>query len=252
MNNKKILETSLNKINLNFTEEDIDKIEKYIDILLEHNKRANLVGTKLKQDILIRHVIDSLSILNYSKYFFTSRSGENFKILDIGTGAGLPGILISIFLKDRQVYLMDKKSKAINFLREVVHKLNLTNIYIIEGNAEYLGHDAKYRENFDIVLSRAVGKFNIVCELMIPFCKIGGKIVLYKSKKLQEEIEEYKNIIPVLGGRIDKIFEVKVPNLDEYRAFLSILKETNTLYKYPRKYAKILKMPLGEKSQKDQ
>jgi 16S rRNA (guanine527-N7)-methyltransferase len=81
---------------------------------------------------------------------------------------------------------------------------------------------------------------------MLPFCKIGGKAVLYKSKKMHEEIEEYKNIIPILGGKIDKILEVKVPNLDEYRAFLSILKETSTLYKYPRKYAKILKMPLAE------
>ncbi|MBE3093735.1 MAG: class I SAM-dependent methyltransferase, partial [Actinobacteria bacterium] len=93
MDNKKILTTSLNKINLNFTEADIDKIEKYIDILLEHNKQSNLVGTKLKQDILIRHVIDSLSIFKYSNYFFTPCAGQNFKILDIGTGAGLPGIL---------------------------------------------------------------------------------------------------------------------------------------------------------------
>jgi 16S rRNA (guanine527-N7)-methyltransferase len=245
MDNKKILKTSLNKINLNFTEADIDKVEEYIDILIEYNKQFNLVGTKLRQDILIRHVIDSLSIFKYSNYFFIPRAGENFKILDVGTGAGLPGILISIFLKDWHVYLLDKKSKAINFLREVVRKLNLTNIFIIEGNAEYFGHDDKYRENFNIVLSRAVGKFNVVCELMLPFCKIGGKAVLYKSKKLLEEIEKYKNIIPVLGGKIDKIFEVKVPNLDEYRAFLSILKETSTLYKYPRKYAKILKTPLA-------
>ena len=244
MDNKKILTTSLNKINLNFTEKDINKVEKYIDILLEYNKRSNLVGTKLKQDIIIRHIIDSLSIFKYSNYFFIPCARENFKILDIGTGAGLPGILISIFLQDRHVYLLEKKSKSINFLREAVSRLNLTNTIIVEGNAEYLGHVDKYRENFDIVLSRAVGKFNIVCELMLPFCKIGGKAVLYKSKKLQEEIEKFKNIIPVLGGKIDKIFEVKVPNLDEYRAFLSIKKETNTLYKYPRKYAKILKMPL--------
>ncbi|MCL5069615.1 MAG: 16S rRNA (guanine(527)-N(7))-methyltransferase RsmG [Actinobacteria bacterium] len=246
MDNKKILTDSLNEISLSFTEADIGKIEKYIDILLKHNKQSNLVGTKLRQDILIRHVIDSLSIFKYSNYFFTTREGEDFKILDIGTGAGLPGILISIFLKDKHVYLMDKKSKAIKFLKEAVHELNLANVYIIEGNAEYLGHDNNYRENFDIVLSRAVGKFNIICELMLPFCKIGGKTILYKSKKLHDEIEQYKNMIPVLGGKIDKIFDVKVPNLDEYRAFLSIIKVTSTLYKYPRKYAKILKKPLVE------
>ncbi len=244
MNDKKILTASLNEINLSFTEADVDKIEKYIDILLEHNKQSNLVGTKLKQDILIRHVIDSLSIFRYYNYFFAPFNGKNLKILDIGTGAGLPGILISIFLKDSCVYLLDKKSKAINFLKEAVHELNLTNICTIEGNAEDLGHDDKYRENFDIVLSRAVGKFNIVCELMLPLCKIGGKAVLYKSRKMHEEIEKYKDIIPILGGKIDKILEVKVPKLDEYRAFLSILKEKSTLYNYPRKYAKILKTPL--------
>lgn len=246
MDNKNIIVTSLSEIKLDFTEADVDKIEKYIDILLEYNEQTNLVGTKLEQDIIIRHVLDSLSIFEHSNYFFKSCSRENFKILDIGTGAGLPGILISIFLEDADIYLMDKKSKAIKFLREVIYRLSLTNVYIIEGNAEYLGHDEKYRENFDIVLSRAFGKFNIACELMLPFCKIGGKVILYKSRKLLEEIEEYKNIIPILGGRIDKMLEVKVPNLDEYRAFLLILKETSTLYKYPRKYAKILKMPLIE------
>jgi 16S rRNA (guanine527-N7)-methyltransferase len=246
MDNKNIIATSLSEINLNFTETDIDKIEKYIDILLEYNEQTNLVGTKLEQDIIIRHILDSLSIFEYSNYFFESCSRENFKILDMGTGAGLPGILISIFLKDADIYLMDKKSKAIKFLKEVIYRLNLTNVYIIEGNAEYLGHDEKYRENFDIVLSRAFGKFNIACELMLPFCKSGGKVILYKSRKLREEIEEYKNIIPILGGRIANIFEVKVPNLDEYRAFLLILKETSTLYKYPRKYAKILRIPLIE------
>jgi 16S rRNA (guanine527-N7)-methyltransferase len=246
MDNKNIITASLSEINLNFTETDIDKIKKYIDILLEYNKQTNLVGTKLEQDIIIRHVLDSLSIFEYSNYFFKSCDRENLKILDMGTGAGLPGILISIFLKDADIYLMDKKSKVIKFLKEVIYKLNLTNVYIIEGNAEYFGHDEKYRENFDVVLSRAFGKFNIACELMMPFCKIGGKVILYKSRKLHEEIEEYKNIIPILGGKIDKIFEVKVPNLDEYRALLLILKETSTLYKYPRKYAKILKMPLIE------
>ncbi|MCL4415694.1 MAG: 16S rRNA (guanine(527)-N(7))-methyltransferase RsmG [Actinobacteria bacterium] len=246
MDNKKILTSSLNDINLSFTEADINKIEKYIDVLLEYNKQSNLVGTKLKQDILIRHIIDSLSIFKYSNYFFEPLEGKDFRILDIGTGAGLPGILISIFLKDSHVYLLDKRSKAIKFLKEIVHELNLENVYIIEGNAEYLGHDVHYRENFDVVLSRAVGKFNIICELMLPFCKIGGKAVLYKSRKLHDEIEQYKKMIPILGGKVDKILDVKVPNLDEYRAFLSILKETSTLYKYPRKYAKILKKPLAE------
>lgn len=245
MERKEILISSLNEINLDYNDSDINKIDEYISILLEFNKKYNLVGTKSEHDILIRHIIDSLSIFIYTDLFRTS-GGKGLRILDIGTGAGLPGILISIFLRNNQVYLMDKKSKAIEFLRKAVQKLNLMNIKIIDGNAEDLGHDNGLRESFDIVLTRAVGKFNIVCELALPFCKIGGKTVFYKSKKVHEEVEKYRNIIPILGGKIDKILEVKVPYLDEYRAFLSLLKVKSTLYKYPRKYVKILKMPLAE------
>jgi 16S rRNA (guanine527-N7)-methyltransferase len=238
-----ILIDALEQLKINFTGNHVVKIKKYLDIVDEFNKKINLIGTKEKQEILIRHFIDCLSIFQYLNNNLINR-GPALKILDIGTGAGLPGILLAIIMEDKYFYLLDKKEKVIKFLKEIKRELELNNVEILFGEAESFAHNPGYRESFDLVLARAVGKFNIVCELMLPFCKIRGKAIFYKSKKVFNEIENYSSTISILGGDIEGLFEINVPYLEEYRVLLVINKVKSTLYKYPRKYAKILKTPL--------
>ncbi|MCL4377228.1 MAG: 16S rRNA (guanine(527)-N(7))-methyltransferase RsmG [Actinobacteria bacterium] len=243
MIDEEILLSALKQLNISYRNEELSKTMRYLGLLYEFNKKFNIVGTKEKKDILVRHLLDCLSIL---KYFKCSHIGKNqaLKILDIGTGAGLPGIPLAIFLKKMTIHLLDKKEKVIKFLKYASIELNLDNIEILSGEAENFAHNICYRENFDIVLSRALGKFGAVCELMLPFCKIGGKTILYKSKKVFKEINENNNAILLLGGEMAQLFELEVPYLQEFRTLLIIDKIKSTLYKYPRKYAKIIKEPL--------
>jgi 16S rRNA (guanine527-N7)-methyltransferase len=225
-------------------ESDIEKINIYLDILFEYNKNINLVGTKNRDEILIRHFFDCLSIFTFLNCSDSKIIKIN-KLLDIGTGAGLPGILLAIFLKKSEVYLLDSKNKAIIFLEKVVNVLKLDNVRVLPGRAEELAHDIKYREKFDIVVSRALAKTSVLTELALPFCKIGGKAILYKSKNLSEELRSSNEIIKNTGAEIENILEVKIPFLNEYRALLILKKEVPTIYKYPRKYGKILSEPLN-------
>jgi 16S rRNA (guanine527-N7)-methyltransferase len=240
---KEILIKALEQLNVSFGNKELLKIMKYLDLLFEFNKKFNMVGTKEKRDILIRHLLDCLSILKYFNCSHIKRNQE-LKILDIGTGAGLPGIPIAIFLKQTTVHLLDKKEKVTEFLKYALIELELVNVEILSGEAENFAHNNSYRENFDIVLSRALGRFGAVCELMLPFCKIGGKAILYKSKKVFKEIDENNNVISLLGGEVEQLFELEVPYLQEFRTLLIIDKIKSTLYKYPRKYDKIIKRPL--------
>lgn len=243
MNIDNILKFSLDEMGINFSHEQIGTVEKYLDLVYKHNKKFNLIGTKDKKSILIRHILDSISILKYEKnIFFNNVKIE--RILDIGTGAGLPGMLLSIFLNNKLFYLLDKTSKKINFLNLAVEELNLKNIRIIRGRAEELARDNLYRENFDIVLARAVTGFNILSELTIPFCKINGKIIFYKSKKIFTELEENSGAILKLGGKVSNLLEIRVPYLDEYRTFLIINKVKKSPKIYPRNFNKIKKQPL--------
>ena len=243
MNIDNILKFSLDKLGINFSQEQVKTVEKYLDLVYKYNKKLNLIGTKDKKGILIRHILDSISILKYEKNIFYNNVKIK-KILDIGTGAGLPGMILSIFLNNKLFYLLDKTSKKINFLNLAVEELKLKNIRIIRGRAEELARENLYRENFDIVLARAVTGFNILSELTIPFCRINGKIIFYKSKKVFTELEENSGAILKLGGKVSNLLEIRVPYLDEYRTFLIINKVKKSPKIYPRNFNKIKKQPL--------
>lgn len=220
---------------------EIEKINLFLDLIIEKNKYLNITGTKEKDQVIIRHFIDCLSIFQYLDK--TSRKNLKLKkIIDIGTGGGLPGILLAIFLKNSEIYLLDSKNKIIEFLKTVIDKLGLENTTMLKGRAEDFARAPLYRESFDLVVSRAFGKLSLLSEIAVPFCKIGGRILFYKSRKVFREIEKSKSIILQTGAVIDKIMEVQVPLLDEYRSILILKKERQTLYNYPRKYAKMLKM----------
>ncbi|HEY4695907.1 MAG TPA: 16S rRNA (guanine(527)-N(7))-methyltransferase RsmG [Candidatus Hydromicrobium sp.] len=243
MNIDNILKLSLEELGISFSRDQIRIVEEYLNLVYMHNKKFNLIGTKDKKGILVRHVLDSISILKYkNKIFYDNNYTE--KVLDIGTGAGLPGALLSIFLSNKIFYLLDKTLKKINFLNMLVEELKFENVRLIRGRAEELAKEDLYRESFDIVLSRAVARFNILSELTIPFCRINGKIIFYKSKKIFAELEDNKEVISRLGGKVDNLLEIKVPHLNEYRTFLIIRKVKKSPEIYPRNYNKIIKQPL--------
>ncbi len=243
MNTSHILRESLAEFGIDFSQSQVRILEKYLNLVYEYNQKFNLIGTKDKKGILVRHILDSISILKYEKMVFNNEDPAR-KVLDLGTGAGLPGALLSIFLKDKIFYLLDKTLKKINFLNMIVEELGLKNVRVIRGRAEELGNEAQYRETFDIVLSRAVASLNILSELTIPFCRINGKIIFYKSKKIFTELDSNREVISKLGGKVDNLLEVEVPYLNEYRTFLVIKKVLKSPVIYPRTFNKIVKGPL--------
>ncbi len=238
-----ILESSLKEFGVCFSKIQVKALRKYLDMVYEYNKKINLTGTKDKEGILIRHILDSISLLKYKKEFFTIK-GKDKKLLDVGTGAGLPGIPLSILMDNWVFYLLDDSLKKINFLETVVKELNIKNVITLNGRAEQLAKIIDYREAFNVVVSRAVAKYNILVELTIPFCRINGKIIFYKSKKIIGEIKRNRDSVLNLGGRINSLFEVKVPYLNEYRSFLVIKKVKDSPLIYPRSFNKIKKKPL--------
>jgi len=238
-----ILKSALKKFGTGYVNKQLVNIKEYLDIVYENNRKFNLIGTKERKDILVRHILDSISILRYGKEIFLDE-GKNEKILDVGTGAGLPGIPLAIFLEDKTFYLLDKSMKKVNFLTELVGELKLKNVVIIRSRAEEIAKAISYRESFDVVLARAVARFDILSELTIPFSRINGKIIFYKSVRLDDELKKNREVISRLGGKVDKLLEVKVPCLNEYRAFLAIKKIKETPLIYPRSFNKIKKRPL--------
>ena len=239
---KKVLYEYLGKTGISNDIEKIDKVTNYLELVYKKNKVINLIGTKEKEDIFTRHIMDSLSIFNIK--ILGEGELQEKRIIDIGTGGGLPGILIAVFLPESKIFLADKSKKKTDFLRETIEALDLKNIIVITDRVEELSRKADFREKFDIVLARAVTRFNILLELAIPFCTINGKIIFYKSKKVFEEIKEHSGAISKLGGEFEELYDVKVPDLEGFRTFLILKKEKRTPLKYPRNFALIKKKPL--------
>ena len=235
-----VLRNYLTEMDVFFTEDKVSKILILMDEIFNFNITTNIVGSKEKDDIFFRHILDCISVFNL-KQEFNQEILFGKKILDLGTGAGLPGLLFSILLDNTQIVLLEKQQKKANFLRSMITHLELKNTMVIDTPAEFIAKDKNYREVFDICVGRAVSKINILLELIIPFCKINGKILLYKSRKVFLEAEENLEKLGKLGTAINRIAEVKVPFLDEFRAILILDKKTKTPDKYPRDFSIIKK-----------
>lgn len=216
-----------------YNSKTIDKIISFLEEVFQFNLSVNIVGTKSKDEIFIRHIMDSLSIFSLKNYF-SYNDLVNKKILDFGSGAGFPGILFAIILEDSKVFLLEKNQKKANFLIGLSKKLELNNTEILNFSAENLAKKPTFREKFDYSVARAVSNIFILLELIIPFAKIGGKIFLYKSKKVFNEILETKELINRLGAEVESVNELKVPLLEEFRVIEVLKKITKTPKKYPR------------------
>ena len=224
------------KIGINLDEQKSDKLYNYMKLLLKWNENINLTAITDKDEIILKHFIDSLTINKYIK--------SNDMVMDIGTGAGFPGIPLRIMNDDNKIILVDSLNKRINFLNEVCNELNLENVECIHSRAEDLACKKEYRENLDVVVSRAVARLNILLEYMLPFVKVGGKCICMKGPNISEELNEATNAIKILGGKIEKIEKVILPESDMERNIVIISKEKTTPSKYPRKSGVPSKQPI--------
>ena len=215
------------KLTIKLSVEQLEKFYSYMSLLLEWNEKMNLTAITEPNEIILKHFIDSLTILN--------EINNKSKVVDVGTGAGFPGIPLSIANESLKITLVDSLNKRLIFLQEVIDKLELKNIEIVHSRAEDFGQNKKYRESFDIATSRAVANLSTLSEYLIPLVKISGKCICMKASDVEEEINQAKNAINVLGGTIEKIEEFKLPESDNGRTIIIINKQKQTPNKYPRK-----------------
>lgn len=224
------------KIEIKLSLDEIEKLYKFMNLLLEWNEKINLTAITEPEDIILKHFVDSITIKKYIK-------SEN-KVLDMGTGAGFPGIPLKIISSDTNFTLVDSLNKRITFLNEVCDKLKLDKIENIHSRAEELAKNKKYREQYDIVTSRAVARLASLVEYMLPFVKVGGRCICMKGSNVDEELIEAKKAINVLGGEIEKVDKFLLPNSDIERNIVIIKKIKNTSSKYPRKPGTATKQPI--------
>lgn len=230
--NKNEFINELKKLNIIITEEQFKKIDLYIKLLMEYNKHTNLTAIKDYESILLKHFFDSLMIEQYN-YLNNAKT-----VLDIGTGAGFPGMVIAIMHEDITVTLLDSNNKKIKFLELLIKELNIKNVKLVNKRAEE--YIETMRSKFDIVTSRAVSHLAILSEISIPFVKVGGYFIPLKGN-IEEELELSKNIIQLLGGKINDVHHYHLIKEDATRNILVVQKETETSLKYPRNYSQIKK-----------
>ena len=232
----KYLLENLKKEDIKVEENVSGEFWKYMNTLLEWNKNVNLTAITDVREIIEKHFIDSLTVLKYIK------SGD--KVIDVGTGAGFPGIPLAICKKDSSFTLLDSLNKRIKFLDVVKEEINLNNVENLHGRAEDYGKNIKYREMYDVAVSRAVAPLNILLELLIPFVKIGGMCVCMKGPNVSEEMKDIENICGLLGAKYIETKNIKLIDGKLDRNIVIIKKVANTEAKYPRKAGIPAKQPL--------
>jgi 16S rRNA (guanine527-N7)-methyltransferase len=217
------------KVDISLSENQINQFILFYNVLVEKNKVMNLTAITEWKDIVVKHFLDSALIVK------TVCLEEFSNLIDVGTGAGFPGIVLKILYPDLEITLADSLNKRLNFLNEVIEILSLKGIRTVHARAEELGRDPAYREKYQIAVSRAVASLPTLCEYCMPLVKIGGVFVSYKSDKAEDEIQSSKKAIKVLGGMMEKSKMIPLPGDDITRCFVVIRKDSATGKKYPRK-----------------
>ena len=236
MENK--FDNELEKMNIRLTDDQKSQFDLYYELLIEWNRIMNLTGITDYDEVNLKHFTDSLTI---SRIIDMAQINT---LIDVGTGAGFPGIPIKIAFPHIKVYLLDSLNKRIKFLNEVIKKLGLKNIYAFHGRAEDFAKDRQYREKFDVCVSRAVANLSTLSEYCIPFVKTGGYFVSYKGGDSDEEVIRSENAITLLGGEIENTDRFLLPDTDMGRTLIKIRKRKSTPNRYPRKAGIPSKEPL--------
>ncbi len=238
INHIDLLQNALEELKVEIKPQTLEKFTIYRQMVMEWNEKINLTSIIDERDFIIKHFIDSIVCVSHPKM------GTFQNIIDIGTGAGFPGIPLSIILPDKQFLLVDSLNKKINFLTEVIQKLNLSNVKVLHGRAEDLGKNVMHREKYDLCLSRAVAKLNVLSEYCLPFVKIGGTFAAYKSSQVESEIRDSQKAIRLLGGKIEKEEKTPLSHFPLEHQIIYIQKITHTPLEYPRKAGNPIKTPL--------
>ena len=216
--------------------EQKEKFYKYMNLLVEWNEKINLTAIVEPKEVILKHFVDSLTISKFLK--------DGDKLIDVGTGAGFPGIPNKIFNENLNVTLLDSLKKRTIFLNEVINELELKNIKSIHSRVEEFAQNKEYREKFDVATSRAVAQLNILLEYMLPLVKVGGLCICMKGSEIEEELNNAKNALQILGGEIVKVESFELADSEMKRNLVIIRKVRNTPSKYPRKAGTPNKEPL--------
>lgn len=226
---------------INLSEKQVDLFNKYYEILIEWNEKINLTAIIDPRSVAVKHMIDSLSCYDESCF------PQGCRVIDVGTGAGFPGLPLKIIRPDIQLVLLDSLNKRLNFLQRVVDELDLPDVQTVHARAEEGGRKKELRETFDVALSRAVARLHVLSELCLPYVKVGGWFIALKGAKYEEEVEEARRAVALLGAKSIKTVRVELPGLDDKRAILYIQKLKNTPLAYPRNAGQMAKKPLAGK-----
>lgn len=231
-------EYGLSELNICLSDEQKSQFIKYYEMLVEKNKVMNLTAITEFDEVIEKHFLDSLALSTIMDLH------QSLYVLDLGTGAGFPGIPLKIAFPELNIVLMDSLQKRVKFLQEVIDGLGLTDIQAIHGRAEETGRNKLYREQFDLCVSRAVANITTLSEYCLPFVKEGGRFISYKSSSIDEELEEGKKGIFLLGGKVSDLHKFQLPDSDLQRSFVVIDKAKKTPKAYPRKAGTPSKDPL--------
>lgn len=234
----KILIDGLSSYGIAVTEEQLEQLSCFYEMMIEKNKVMNLTGITDFSDVLVKHYLDSLSLCKVADL------QKSLQIIDLGTGAGFPGIPLKIIFPNLNLTLMDSLNKRILFLQDVIDQLGLHQIKAVHARAEEAAKNKIYRQQYDLCVSRAVASINTLSEYCLPFVKVGGQFIAYKSVDIDQELSTGTDGIRKLGGDISYIDKFCLPGTDYHRSFIVIDKITSTPKQYPRKAGTPLKNPL--------
>lgn len=223
------LASGTSSFGLSLSDDQLDQFDAFTALLLDWNTRLNLTRITEPGEIAVKHYVDSLALLRFVEI------PRGWALIDVGTGAGFPGIPLKIARSDLKVTLLDSVKKRLGFLEKATSELGLSDIEILHGRAEDVGRDRSHRDNYDFSVARAVAKVSVLAELCLPFCRVGGLFAAYKGPDARAEVDEAARAIRILGGRLDALHEYELPDGGFRRSLAVISKVKATPAGYPRK-----------------
>jgi 16S rRNA (guanine527-N7)-methyltransferase len=239
----------LNQLHISLTEKQVNQFIAYYELLTEWNTFMNLTAITDFDEVCKKHFTDSLSLIKAENDLIENMNchirEDALSVIDVGTGAGFPGIPLKIAFPNLKVTLLDSLNKRVKFLNEVIDKLELDDITAVHGRAEDFARNIDFRNKYDICVSRAVANMSTLSEYCIPFVKVNGLFIPYKSEKITEEIEAAQSALSILGGKVIRQIDYHLPESDYYRNLVLVKKEKETPKKYPRKAGLPSKEPLA-------